>query len=76
VKSPVVPGAFYKLQFEMQPHDYVFPAGSRIGLMLLSSDNLFTLQPPAGAVLTLDPTFSGLTLPIEGGAQAFANATN
>lgn len=75
-KSPVVPGTFYKMVFEMQAHDYIFPAGSRIGLMLLSSDTLFTLQPPAGAVLTLDPVFSGVTLPIVGGAQAFASATN
>jgi X-Pro dipeptidyl-peptidase len=75
-KVAVVPGTFYKMQFELQPHDYVFPAGSRIGLMLLSSDNLFTLQPPPGAVLTLDTVFSGLTLPVVGGAQAFASATN
>jgi X-Pro dipeptidyl-peptidase len=70
----VHPGTPYELNFELQPHDYVFPAGSRIGLMLLSSDTLFTVLPPPGAVLTLDTTKSTLTLPVVGGAEAFAIA--
>lgn len=51
----------------------VFPAGSRIGLMLLSTDRLFTLRPP-GAELTLDTTKSSLLLPVVGGAAAFTAA--
>ena len=75
-KFAIHPGSFYELEFELQPHDYMFQPGSRIGLMLLSSDRLFTLRPPRGAVLTLDTTKSALSLPVVGGAQAFSGATN
>jgi X-Pro dipeptidyl-peptidase len=68
------PGTPYEIEFELQPHDYVFQTGSRIGLMLLSTDRLFTLRPPPGAVLTLDTTKSVLSLPIVGGAAAVAAA--
>lgn len=70
----VHPGTPYAIAFELQPHDYVFQAGSRIGLMLLSTDRLFTLRPPPGAELTLDTTKSTLILPIVGGAEAFVAA--
>ena len=70
------PGTFYEIDFELQPHDYVFQTGSRIGLMLLSTDRLFTLRPPQGAVLTLDTTKSTFNLPVVGGAAAFTAATN
>ena len=68
------PGSFYELEFELQPHDYAFAQGSRIGLMLLSTDRLFTLRPPKGAILTLDTTKSTLILPVVGGSEAFAAA--
>jgi X-Pro dipeptidyl-peptidase len=70
----VVPGTAYAIAFELQPHDYVFPAGSRIGLMVLSSDQLFTLRPPPGTRLTLRPSDSLLTLPIVGGVGALRRA--
>jgi X-Pro dipeptidyl-peptidase len=71
----VHPGSPYEITFELQPHDHVFAAGSRIGLMVLSTDRLFTLRPPPGAELTLDTTKSALILPVVGGAAAFAAAT-
>ena len=44
----------YEINFELQPHDYEFQAGSRIGLVVvMSTDRLFTLRPPAGTKLTL-----------------------
>jgi X-Pro dipeptidyl-peptidase len=61
---PIVLEQPYTITFELQPHDYIFPAGSKIGLMVLSSDKLFTLQPPPGTKLTLHPAASSLTLPI------------
>jgi X-Pro dipeptidyl-peptidase len=60
----IVPERPYTIAFELQPHDYIFPAGSRIGLLVLSSDKLFTLHPPAGTKLTLRPAESSLTLPV------------
>jgi X-Pro dipeptidyl-peptidase len=67
----IEPGTLYTIEFTLQPHDYVFPAGSRIGLVVMSSDRLFTLRPPAGRQLTLDPVHSAVSLPIVGGAAAF-----
>jgi X-Pro dipeptidyl-peptidase len=66
--TPVVPGQSYTISFELQPHDYIFAAGSRIGIVVLSSDRLFTLRPPPGTRLTLDAGRSSVTLPIVGGA--------
>jgi X-Pro dipeptidyl-peptidase len=70
-----VPGTVYSIAFELQPHDYIFPAGSRIGLMLLSSDRLFTLRPPPGTRLTIHTAESILSLPVVGGEKAFAAAS-
>ena len=67
---PVVPGRAYTIAFELQPHDYIFPAGSRIGVMVLSTDQLFTQRPPPGTRLTLRPAESTLRMPIVGGAGA------
>ena len=71
----VKPGAEYEMNFELQPHDYEFQAGSRIGVVVLSTDRLFTLRPPAGTTLTLDTKESNAFLPIVGGAAALAAAT-
>jgi X-Pro dipeptidyl-peptidase len=72
--TPVVPGTAYSMTFELQPHDYIFPAGSRIGLVLLSTDRLFTLRPPPGTRLTVHTGQSTVILPIVGGEQALAAA--
>jgi X-Pro dipeptidyl-peptidase len=72
----VVPGQFYTVGFELQPHDYIFPVGSRIGLMVVSSDRLFTLRPPPGTRLTLRPGESQLVLPIVGGTAMLSRATS
>lgn len=71
----VTPDVPYDINFTLQPHDYIFPAGSRIGLVVMSSDRLFTLRPPAGRVLTLDPINSRFILPVVGGEAALAMAS-
>ncbi|MFC4895494.1 Xaa-Pro dipeptidyl-peptidase [Streptosporangium amethystogenes subsp. fukuiense] len=72
--EPVKPGSPYRLDFDMQPHDYVFAAGHRIGIVLLSSDYEYTIRPTPGATLHLDTTKSTVTLPLVGGAAAFTAA--
>jgi X-Pro dipeptidyl-peptidase len=62
--TPIVPGTPYTIAFELQPHDYIFPEGSRIGFVVMSSDWLFTLRPPPGTELTLTSAGSTLTLPV------------
>jgi X-Pro dipeptidyl-peptidase len=72
--TPVVPGTPYAIRFELQPHDYVFAAGSRIGLMILASDQLFTLHPPAGRRVTINTGESFATIPVVGGQSSVAAA--
>ena len=74
VSEPVVPGTFYDLRFDLQPKDMVIPAGRRLALMVLSSDNEHTLRPAAGTQLTLDTKASSFELPIVGGANVLADA--
>ncbi|WP_214108026.1 Xaa-Pro dipeptidyl-peptidase [Acrocarpospora catenulata] len=72
--EPVKPGSPYRLDFDMQPHDYVFQTGHRIGIVLLSSDYEYTIRPTPGATLHLDTTKSTVTLPLVGGTAAFTTA--
>jgi X-Pro dipeptidyl-peptidase len=48
----------------------VFPAGHRIGVVIMSSDQEYTLLPLGGTQLTVSPAASELTLPIVGGRRA------
>ena len=70
----------YEIKFDLMPHDYEFQAGSRIGLVLLSSDwegeppLIFTLRPPPGTEITVDTAASKLTLPVVGGVNALWSA--
>ncbi|MEV7970529.1 CocE/NonD family hydrolase C-terminal non-catalytic domain-containing protein [Sphaerisporangium sp. NPDC088356] len=72
--EPVKPGSPYRLDFDMQPHDYVFQAGHRIAIVLLSSDYEYTIRPTPGTTLYLDTTKSTVVLPLVGGAAAFTAA--
>lgn len=72
--SPLKPGKFYDLTFDLQPDDQIIPAGQQIGLMVFSSDPEFTIWPKAGTELTVDLNGTSLTLPIIGGKTAYENA--
>jgi len=72
--SPLVPGQFYELEFELQPDDQIIPAGQQIGLMIFSSDRDYTLHPEPGTQLTVDLDQTVLTLPVVGGKEAFGRA--
>lgn len=73
--TPLGPGEFVTLTFDLQPDDQIIPAGKRIALMILSSDRDFTIWPKPGTRLTLDLDATRITLPIVGGASAFARST-
>lgn len=62
--DPVDPGQRYSIEVEMQPDDYVLPAGHRWGLVVLSSDHDFTLRPGPGTELALDLERSNVRLPL------------
>jgi X-Pro dipeptidyl-peptidase len=67
---PLDMGREYELEFDMQPDDFVFAAGHRIGLVVVSTDFDYTWRPLPGTELTLDPDDSELTLPVVGGRSA------
>jgi X-Pro dipeptidyl-peptidase len=73
--TPLKPGEFVTLTFDLEPDDQIIPAGKKIGLMILSSDHDFTLWPKAGTKLTVDLDATQITLPIVGGVPAFKRAT-
>jgi X-Pro dipeptidyl-peptidase len=68
--EPVKRGREYRLRWDLQPDDYVFKAGHRIGLVVVSTDFDYTLRPLPGTELTLDPDDSELSLPVVGGSSA------
>lgn len=74
--EPLKPGAYYDLEFDLQPDDQVIRAGQRIGLMIFSSDKEHTLHPAPGTKLTIDLAGTALTLPVVGGADALRAATS
>jgi len=71
---PIDPGTSYRLDFDMQPDDYVFQPGSKVGIVLLSSDFEYTLRPNPGTGLRLDSNKSQVLLPIVGGSDSFPGA--
>lgn len=74
VGEPLVPGRFYDVTFDLEPDDQIVPAGSRIALMIFSSDREFTLWPEAGTELTVDLVGTWIELPVVGGAAALEAA--
>lgn len=56
------PGKDYTFTWDMQPDDYVFPAGHQVGVVVIASDYDYTLRPKAGTKLTVKG--SEVTLPI------------
>ena len=55
------------MTFDLQPDDQIIPKGSRIGLMIFSSDAEFTLWPEPGTELDVDLSATSVTLPVVGG---------
>jgi X-Pro dipeptidyl-peptidase len=62
------------LKFDLQPDDQVIGAGQQIGLMIFSSDRDYTLRPDPGTKLTVQLGATHITLPVVGGAEAYAKA--
>ncbi|GLZ36947.1 hypothetical protein Acsp05_05720 [Actinokineospora sp. NBRC 105648] len=67
--AAIVQGQEYDFTFKMQPKDYVFAAGHRIGLVVISTDYDYTLRPTAGTSLRVAPAQSTLTVPLTGISQ-------
>lgn len=72
--EPLVPGRYYDLTFDLEPDDQVIPAGSRLGIMIMSSDPEFTLSPRPGTRLTVDLAGTSFSIPVVGGNAAWMRA--
>jgi X-Pro dipeptidyl-peptidase len=68
--QPIRVGREYGFRWDLQPDDYVWQAGHRIGLVVVSTDHDYTIRPDPGTRLTLDPSGSEIRLPIVGGDSA------
>ena len=68
---PIRRGREYGFRWDLQPDDYLFRAGHRIGLVVVSTDHDYTIRPAPGTRLTLDPAHSRISLPVVGGGSAF-----
>ena len=64
VTTPVRDGKAYTFRWDLQTQDHVFPAGHRIGVVLLSTERDHTLRYPAGTEVGLRTGISSITLPI------------
>ncbi|MEV4809121.1 Xaa-Pro dipeptidyl-peptidase [Micromonospora avicenniae] len=60
-------GKLYDFRWTLEPKDYIFPAGHRIGVVVFSSDQEYTLLPNGGTKLRVAPDHSELRLPVVGG---------
>ncbi len=69
--TPLVPGQSYDVDFPLLPEDYVFPAGHRIGVIIVGSYRDYGSQAdPNRATITLAPERTLIELPIVGGWTA------
>ena len=72
--TPLKPGEYVTLSFDLQPDDQIIPAGKKVALMVLSSDRDFTLWPKPGTKLSVDLSATQISLPIVGGEKAYIAA--
>ncbi|PZF86229.1 Xaa-Pro dipeptidyl-peptidase [Jiangella anatolica] len=69
--TPLIPGKPYDVQFPLLPEDYVFPAGHRIGVIVVGSYRDYGSQAdPNRATISVLPERSVIELPIVGGRTA------
>jgi X-Pro dipeptidyl-peptidase len=50
----LIPGKTYQLSFDLEPKQYRLNAGSRLGILVTSTDYEYTLRPKAGTLLKIN----------------------
>lgn len=73
-ETPMKPGEFRDVEFELQPDDQILKPGEQLGLVVFSSDRDFTLWPDPGTKIEIDLSQTELHLPIVGGQAAVEEA--
>jgi X-Pro dipeptidyl-peptidase len=72
--TPLEPGVAYDIEVPLQPVDYVFEPGHRLGFVLYASDYDVTKRPPSDPELTLHLGESRVEVPVVGGANGLTAA--
>ncbi|WP_241156864.1 Xaa-Pro dipeptidyl-peptidase [Bacillus sp. FJAT-42376] len=67
----LTPGKRYSFTWDMQPDDYVFEKGHKVGIVLVSSDYDYTIRPKAGTKIEVDLSKSHIILPVKNGTEGF-----
>ncbi|WP_283134834.1 CocE/NonD family hydrolase [Rhizohabitans arisaemae] len=62
--SPLTPGRTYTIRWRLHDIDYIFPAGHRIGIVIVANDMEYITTDPSAGSVTLNLHNSKLTLPI------------
>lgn len=62
--EPLTPGRAVTVRFQLQPKEYVVPAGHRLGIVIASTDYDYTLRPTPGTRLRIDTTGSTAVIPL------------
>ncbi|MGB3444126.1 MAG: Xaa-Pro dipeptidyl-peptidase [Actinophytocola sp.] len=75
--TPLLPDRWYTVNFDLNAHDVVLPAGRVLGLVLTLSDTQYTVPTSTGATVRIDLGRSRLGLPVSlaPGATALADVT-
>ncbi len=74
-QTPLRPNKWYNFDYVLLPNDYVFPVGSRIGVVLVGSYSGYSSVAVTNAAeVTIDLGNSRISLPIVGGKRAAFDA--
>ncbi|KUO19423.1 Xaa-Pro dipeptidyl-peptidase [Streptomyces dysideae] len=72
---PLTPGKAYTITLDLAATDHVVPAGHRLALIVAGTDQDLIDPPSTTPTLTLDLSRTKASVPLVGGAPAFARAT-
>jgi X-Pro dipeptidyl-peptidase len=72
--SVTTPGVEYEFKFPILPVDYTFPAGHRIGIVLMANFSNLERNGTTGATITLNSRASKVSLPVVGGYRSLVAA--
>ncbi|MEV5146595.1 Xaa-Pro dipeptidyl-peptidase [Streptomyces sp. NPDC052727] len=73
---PLTPGRAYTITLDLAATDHVVPAGHRLALIVAGTDKDLIDPPSTRPTLTVDLSRTTATVPLVGGAGAFARATS
>jgi len=73
---PLTPGKAYTITLDLAATDHVVPAGHRLALIVAGTDKDLIDPPADRPTLTLDLSRTSASVPLVGGAAAFAKATS